>query len=122
VAPEEAQERLAALQALQRELTLAYHRGRVGEATEVLVEGPSRRAEAAGGAERQLAGRDPYHRVVNFRAAPGRVHSGERVRVTLVEATPHSLIGELEPAALTPGQSSPGPGRPMRPGGAAAFA
>jgi tRNA-2-methylthio-N6-dimethylallyladenosine synthase len=123
VAPEEAQERLVTLQALQRELTLAYHRSRVGQTAEVLVEGPSRRAEAGGAAEHQLAGRDPYHRVVNFRAAPGRVGPGERVRVSLVEATPHSLIGELEePRALTPGQSSPGPGQPMRPGGAAAFA
>ena len=51
VAPEEAQERLAQLQQRQRERTLAYHRGRVGEFTEVLVEGragrPTSRAAAA---------------------------------------------------------------------------
>jgi tRNA-2-methylthio-N6-dimethylallyladenosine synthase len=83
-----AQGRLEALQALLRARTLAYHRGRVGEATEVLVEGRSRR-------ERQLAGRDPWHRVVNLDAAAfpdARPGSIERVRI--VEATPHSLIGE----------------------------
>jgi tRNA-2-methylthio-N6-dimethylallyladenosine synthase len=99
VAQGAAQARLETLQQLQRELTLAAHRERVGEVTEVLVEGPSRR----GG--RQGSGRDPYHRVVNFPvtgdAAPA---AGELVRMRLVEATPHSLIGELlaglgEPAA-----------------------
>jgi len=55
---------------------------------EILVEGPSRR----GGA--QLSGRDPFHRIVNFSAAaesspaPGRL-----IRVEIVDATPHSLIG-----------------------------
>jgi tRNA-2-methylthio-N6-dimethylallyladenosine synthase len=91
----EAQERLEELQALQRALTLAYHRRRVGETAEVLVEGPSRKA----GASRpetglQLQGRDPQHRVVNFQA-PRALPPGQLVRVELVEATPHSLIGEL---------------------------
>jgi tRNA-2-methylthio-N6-dimethylallyladenosine synthase len=91
VAAEEAQERLEELQALQRSLTLAYHRGRIGETVEVLVEGPSRRS-AEGGT--QLQGRDPHHRVVNFRAgAPTR--PGQILRIALVEATPHSLIGEV---------------------------
>jgi tRNA-2-methylthio-N6-dimethylallyladenosine synthase len=97
VAPEEAQQRLERLQALQRELTLAYHRRRVGETAEVLVEGPSRRDEATGDEPRQLCGRDPHHRVVNFGPGSGAVRPGERVRVTLVEATPHSLIGEVQP-------------------------
>jgi tRNA-2-methylthio-N6-dimethylallyladenosine synthase len=94
VPAEEAQERLEELQRLQRSLTLAYHRRRVGERVEVLVEGPSRKAgEGAGGAP-QLQGRDPHHRVVNFRAVrPAR--AGELVRLALIEATPHSLIGEM---------------------------
>jgi tRNA-2-methylthio-N6-dimethylallyladenosine synthase len=100
VAPEEAQQRLEALQALQRELTLSSHRRRVGETTRVLVEGPSRRAEAAGEGIRQLSGRDPYHRVVNFEAGGGIVRPGECVPIRLLEATPHSLIGEL---AFQPG-------------------
>jgi tRNA-2-methylthio-N6-dimethylallyladenosine synthase len=89
VAPEVAQARLETLQQLQRELTLAAHRARVGGVTEVLVEGPSRR----GG--RQATGRDPYHRVVNFPVAEdGSPAAGELVPMRLVEATPHSLIGE----------------------------
>jgi hypothetical protein len=41
-------------------------------------------------------GRDPYHRVVNLTppAGPGP-RPGELLPVRLVEATPHSLIGEL---------------------------
>ena len=83
-----AQERLEAIQDLLRAHTLAYHRSRVGSATEVLVDGRGRRAQ-------QLAGRDPWHRVVNLDAAafpdaaPGCV-----VPVQIAEATPHSLLGE----------------------------
>jgi tRNA-2-methylthio-N6-dimethylallyladenosine synthase len=95
-----AQERLEALQALQRSLTLTYHRQRVGGLTPVLVEGPSRR----GGD--QLAGRDPYHRVVNLAAPADRAAApGSLVTVRIVEATPHSLIGELTSAKSA--QSAP---------------
>jgi tRNA-2-methylthio-N6-dimethylallyladenosine synthase len=88
-----AQVRLEALQELQRGLTLAYHRARVGEVTEVLVAGASRQG---GG---QLAGRDPYHRVVNLTAtADAAPIPGAVVAVHIVEATPHSLIGEPCPA------------------------
>jgi tRNA-2-methylthio-N6-dimethylallyladenosine synthase len=90
VAPELAQERLEELQALLHGLTLEAHRARVGQRTTVLVQGPSRR----GG--RQLSGRDPYHRVVNFQAPEAAaVEPGSIQPVQLVEATPHSLIGEL---------------------------
>jgi tRNA-2-methylthio-N6-dimethylallyladenosine synthase len=85
-----AQERLERLQALQRSLTLGYHRERVGGLTAVLLEGPSRHG---GG---QLTGRDPYHRVLNLAApADGVAPPGELIAVRVVEATPHSLIGEL---------------------------
>ena len=83
-----AQERLAALLALLRAQTLAHHRSRVGEVVEVLVEGRGRR-------ERQIRGRDPWHRIVHLDAetcpdaAPGRF-----VRARIAEATPHSLLGE----------------------------
>jgi tRNA-2-methylthio-N6-dimethylallyladenosine synthase len=87
-----AQTRLEELQELQRGLTLAAHRRRVGDSTEVLVTGHSRH----GGS--QLSGRDPYHRVVNFSAASGVVEPGELVPVRIVEATPHSLIGEVADA------------------------
>ena len=84
VSPEEAQERLMALQELQRDLTLGYHRSRVGSRTRILVEGASRK-----GGE-QLRGRDPYHRVVNVSAD---AEPGDLLEVEIVEATPHSLIG-----------------------------
>jgi tRNA-2-methylthio-N6-dimethylallyladenosine synthase len=88
-----AQERLEALQDLQRSLTLAYHRTRVGSVTEMLVEGASRKSRQGGG---QLAGRDPYHRVVNLTAAAEEAPPpGAIVTVRIAEATPHSLIGEL---------------------------
>ncbi len=93
VAPEVAQERLEALQDLQRSLTLDAHRRRVGSETDVLVEGASRRGAG------QVTGRDPYHRVVNLAAGTeDGPRPGDVVRVRLVEATPHSLIGELVPA------------------------
>ncbi len=93
VPPEVASERLARLQALQRELTLSAHRARVGSLTEILVEGESRR----GG---QASGRDPYHRVVNLRIPPRASwpEPGTLLPVRVVEATPHSLIGEPEPS------------------------
>jgi tRNA-2-methylthio-N6-dimethylallyladenosine synthase len=90
-APEVAQERLEALQRVQGCLTLGAHRARVGEETEVLIEGESRRR---GG---QLQGRDPYHRVVNLTGdlAGSRIEVGDLVVARIVEATPHSLIGAI---------------------------
>jgi tRNA-2-methylthio-N6-dimethylallyladenosine synthase len=83
-----AQARLEELQDLQRSLTLDAHRTRVGETTEILVEGPSRR----GGA--QLSGRDPFQRIVNFSTgAESSPAPGGLIRVEIVDATPHSLIG-----------------------------
>jgi len=91
--PEEAQRRLMALQQLQRTLTIAYHRSRIGSTTEILVEGESRRGAG------QLCGRDPQHRVVNLGRPDGlsapMAQPGQIVPVEIVEATPHSLIGVL---------------------------
>ncbi len=93
VPPEVAQERLEELQALQRELTIAYHRRRVGEDVEVLLEGTSRRGD-------QLSGRDPQHRIVNFSGeTPSDWAPGDFVWAHVAEATPHSLIGEALPSA-----------------------
>jgi len=89
----EAQERLERLQVVQARMRFAAHRARLGHETEVLLEGPSRRG---GG---QLRGRDPYHRLVNLADGAG-IQPGDLVRVRIVEATPHSLIGEtLAPEA-----------------------
>jgi len=99
VPAEEAGRRLEALQELQRGLTLAYHRGRVGGETEILVEGESRRARRDGRGA-QISGRDPWHRVVNVDVDPagggglaGPPAPGSLLAVEVVEATPHSLIG-----------------------------
>ena len=92
VDPETASARLEELQDVQRELTLRYHRSRVGATCEVLVEGESRR----GG---QAAGRDPYHRVVNLAVTADALPApGSLLPVRVLEATPHSLIAE--PVAL----------------------
>jgi len=97
-----AQARLTALQALLRRLTLEAHRARVGSETAVRVEGESRRG---GG---QQAGRDPYHRVVNFTAPAGAgPPPGALVPVRIVEATPHSLIGQpIEGPAARPSRAA----------------
>lgn len=87
VAGEVAQARLEKLQALQQRLTLDYHRGRVGDVVDVLIEGPSRRGQG------QQCGRDPYHRVVNLVGSEGEIEPGSVLRVEVVEATKHSLIG-----------------------------
>ena len=99
VPPEVAQARLEELQTLQRDLTLAAHRARVGRRTDVLLEGSSRRGNG------QLMGRDPYHRVVNFQLHASRGAAadapsstpefGSIFPGTIVEATPPSLIAEL---------------------------
>jgi tRNA-2-methylthio-N6-dimethylallyladenosine synthase len=95
VAPPVAQARLEELQDLLRSLTFAAHRRRVGGETEVLVEGASRRGAG------QASGRDPYHRVVNLApAAETQLQPGDLVRVRVVEATPHSLIGELKASGV----------------------
>ncbi|MFK7897243.1 MAG: tRNA (N6-isopentenyl adenosine(37)-C2)-methylthiotransferase MiaB [Myxococcota bacterium] len=89
VPPEVAQERLTRLQDQQKSQTLAYHQTRVGGETEVLVDGASRK----GG--NQVSGRDPHLRVVNIDLGPDHgVLPGDSVHARIVEATPHSLIGE----------------------------
>lgn len=83
-----ARERMDRLLGLLRAQTLAYHRKRVGGATQVLIEGRGRR-------ERQIAGRDPWHRIVHLdaEAFPAAV-PGALVDARIAEATPHSLLGD----------------------------
>jgi len=105
ISGEEAQRRLMALQSLQREQTLAYHRGRVGERVRILVDGDSRRGAG------QICGRDPHHRVVNVSPPEGMVFTeghepGRLLEIDIVEATPHSLIGAIPSAGAT---RTPGP-------------
>ncbi len=79
-------ERLARLQELLSQLTLAAHRRLVGEVREVLVEGESKR----GGGE--LSGRLRTNQVVNF-AGPRHL-IGRLAQVEITEAHPHSLRGK----------------------------
>ena len=51
-------------------------------------EGESRRGAG------QVCGRDPWHRVVNVEASGPSAAPGAMLDVEIVEATPHSLIGE----------------------------
>jgi tRNA-2-methylthio-N6-dimethylallyladenosine synthase len=84
--PEEVKaERLARLQALQDELTLAAHRRLVGQVKEVLVEGLSKRSPD------QLSGRLRTNQIVNFTGPRELV--GSLTSVTITEAQPHSLKG-----------------------------
>ncbi|MEA5112821.1 MAG: tRNA (N6-isopentenyl adenosine(37)-C2)-methylthiotransferase MiaB [Geobacteraceae bacterium] len=82
----EKQERLDRLQSLQRSMTMEMSRSLVCTAQEVLVEGTSKR----GG---QLFGRTSGNRIVNF--AGDRSLVGSLVRVTIMEALPNSLLGEM---------------------------
>jgi tRNA-2-methylthio-N6-dimethylallyladenosine synthase len=92
VSESDAQGRLEELQEIQRRLTIAYHRRRVGGETEVLLEGASRKSA-------HLQGRDPQHRIVHVDpAACAGAGAGRFVRVTIADATPHSLLG----AAVAP--------------------
>ena len=102
VPPEQAQERLLRLQALQQEQTLAYHASRVGETTQVLIDGTSRRGQG------QFTGRDPQNRVVNIDTDSGcEIEPGAVVRVRIRAATPHSLLAE--PAVPDPKAQSEAP-------------
>jgi tRNA-2-methylthio-N6-dimethylallyladenosine synthase len=64
---------------------------RVGTLQRILVEGPSRKDP------NELMGRTECNRIVNF-AGPKRL-VGRMVEVTITEALPHSLRGEVAVAA-----------------------
>jgi tRNA-2-methylthio-N6-dimethylallyladenosine synthase len=82
--------KLARLQTLQarieqqaREISAA----RVGTVQRVLVEGPSRKDAA------ELMGRTACNRIVNFKGMPRL--AGQMIDVTITQALPHSLRGEV---------------------------
>ena len=60
---------------------------RVGTVQRILVEGPSRKDPA------ELTGRTECNRAVNFKGHPRLV--GQMVDVTITQAYPHSLRGEV---------------------------
>jgi tRNA-2-methylthio-N6-dimethylallyladenosine synthase len=84
--PEEVKaERLARLQALQDELTLAGNARLLGQVKEVLVEGASKHSPE------QLCGRLRTNQVVNF-TGPWHL-TGQLTQVSITAAHPHSLSG-----------------------------
>lgn len=88
--------KLARLQEIQA--TIEAHaqrigRARVGTVQRILVEGPSRKNAD------ELMGRTECNRIVNFSGAKRLV--GQLVDVTITEAYPHSLRGEVVTAELS---------------------
>lgn len=80
-------QRLALLQQRIGQQARTISRRMVGTRQRVLVSGPSRKDPG------QLCGRTQNNRVVNFKGDPGSI--GDFVDVTITEALPHSLRGEL---------------------------
>ena len=107
---ERAQERLERLQELQRGLTLAAHRARVGTTTEILVEGPSRRGGSAAPGARPLPPARPRRRRGARRGRGSGRPWARSFAVEILEATPHSLLGRplLEQATGDPYRDSEG--------------
>jgi len=83
-------ERLHALQAALDASARRISASRVGTVQRILVEGPSKKNAA------ELMGRTECNRVVNFEPGPqGARLLGRMVDVTVTQALPHSLRGEL---------------------------
>ncbi len=79
--------RLQHLQATIEDNVRRISASRVGTVQKVLVEGPSRKDPS------ELSGRTECNRVVNFKA-PARL-VGQMVDITITQAYPHSLRGEV---------------------------
>ncbi|MBI1422680.1 MAG: tRNA (N6-isopentenyl adenosine(37)-C2)-methylthiotransferase MiaB [Gammaproteobacteria bacterium] len=87
---EEKKQRLHILQTRITQQAQAISEAMVGSVQSVLVTGPSRKDPG------QLCGRTANNRVVNFKGQSGLI--GDFVNVTILEALPNSLRGELVPA------------------------
>jgi tRNA-2-methylthio-N6-dimethylallyladenosine synthase len=85
-------ERLQQLQAVIEANIRRISASRVGTVQKVLVEGPSRKDPT------ELAGRTECNRMVNFKGATQLV--GQMVDITITEANPHSLRGEVVTAEV----------------------
>jgi tRNA-2-methylthio-N6-dimethylallyladenosine synthase len=92
-----AEVKLARLQQLQAAIEANARRiseSRVGTAQRILVEGPSRKSD------QELMGRTECNRIVNFPGGPNSARLvGTMLAVTITQAYPHSLRGELVLAA-----------------------
>jgi tRNA-2-methylthio-N6-dimethylallyladenosine synthase len=82
------------LLAIQNQVSLADHRGRIGETVEVLVEGPSKNAaKIAGPGPKQLTGRTMTDHIVVFEGNSRLI--GRTVAVRVEEATAFTLFGSV---------------------------
>jgi tRNA-2-methylthio-N6-dimethylallyladenosine synthase len=79
--------RLQQVQAALEENVRRISESRVGTVQRILVEGPSRKNAS------ELMGRTECNRIVNFKGQPRLV--GQMVDVTITQALPHSLRGEV---------------------------
>jgi tRNA-2-methylthio-N6-dimethylallyladenosine synthase len=95
--------KLARLQQLQAAIEANARRiseSRVGTVQRILVEGPSRKSA------QELMGRTECNRIVNFPGGPNSARLvGQMLDVTITEAYPHSLRGELLLASDAPARS-----------------
>jgi tRNA-2-methylthio-N6-dimethylallyladenosine synthase len=82
-------ERLARLQALQAQLTIAWLQERVGNDSVLLLDGAGRRPSSTGEAWR---GRDPYGVPVNIILPAGNGSPGDLIPIRITEAKKHSLL------------------------------
>ncbi len=83
-------QRLQQLQALLERNVQRISASRVGTRQTILVEGPSRKSAA------ELMGRTECNRIVNFDGGPLAARLvGQMTAVTITQALPHSLRGEL---------------------------
>jgi tRNA-2-methylthio-N6-dimethylallyladenosine synthase len=80
-------QRLAILQQRINQQAADISRAMIGTTQRILVSGPSRKDPG------QLSGRTANNRVVNFKGSPELV--GDFVDVSITEALPNSLRGEL---------------------------
>ncbi len=109
VLPEEKARRLREVIRLQEEISAEINQSLVGQATEVLVEGPARRPEG------WLAGKNPQYKTVVFRYPRGA--PGDLISVRVTEATAHTLVGVAEPATGRAGATGGAASRPVAPAG-----
>jgi tRNA-2-methylthio-N6-dimethylallyladenosine synthase len=82
-------ERLSFLLDVQNAFTLRKNKALLGTTHDVLVEGFSRKSHL------QLTGRTPCNRVVNISNCGGTLRAGRIFPVRIVDAYPHSLLGNL---------------------------
>ncbi len=102
--PEEVKKRRNnALLAIQNRISLDDNQRFIGRTVEVLVEGPSKKADAdtPAGGPLQLAGRTHDDRIVVFEGNPRLI--GQFVRIGVYEVSAFTLIGTILTQDLAPG-------------------